>query len=82
MTQVPGYRSFGGAHSDTAALPGPVRKTKTLLRDRRRLFETEAPRALPRIFAIDEDLSGLRGRLVEALGAERAAIESLAKAAA
>ena len=45
-----------------AALPDAVaefKRTKDLLRERRRLFETEAPRSLPRIFAIDEELKRL-----------------------
>jgi hypothetical protein len=81
-----------------------LKRTKKLLRERRRLFETEAPQALPRIFAIDAELrkldaaltkgfplderetlallESMQGRAVEPVGAERAAIEALAKAAA
>ncbi len=103
------YRLLGEQWTEYAEAVPPdavpaLRKTKELLRERRRLFETEAPEALARIVAIDEDLGdlhatltrkfplgeretlalleGLRGRIVDLVGAERAAIDSLAKAAA
>ncbi|HET6201283.1 MAG TPA: hypothetical protein VFI25_00625 [Planctomycetota bacterium] len=103
------YRLLGEqwAEFGEAALPDAVpdlKRTKKLLRERRRLFETEAPQALPRIFAIDAELrkldaaltegfplderetlallESMQGRAVEPVGAERAAIEALAKAAA
>jgi len=103
------YRLLGEQWTEfaEASLPDSVpdlRRTKELLRERRRLFEREAPKSLPRIVAIDGDLrklgagllkkfpldeketiallESLRGRVVELIGAERAAIEALARAAA